>query len=97
VWGQGSRAAGADEALAGDGQALRGAGAEDNAAPPFLAVATPVSAERRLHVRGAAKTNASPVAREVGPARPLAGRGVTAAALHLWAQTAPALREQEAA
>jgi predicted transposase YbfD/YdcC len=96
VWVQGSLAAGADEAVAWEGKALRGAGTEDNAAPHLLSVSTHLSGETLLQVRVAEKTNEIPVAREVLPALPLAGRVVTADALHTCAQTAHALLEQEA-
>lgn len=96
VWVRGSLAAAADDALALDGKTVRGAATAGQSAPHLLSVSTHTSGETLVQVRVAEKTNEIPVAREVLPALPLAGRGVTADALHTCAQTARAILDQEA-
>ena len=97
LWVQGSLVAEADEAVALDGKTVRGAGTAGQLAPHMLSVSTHVSGETLLQARVAEKTNEIPVARDVLPALPLAGRVVTADALHTCAKTARAILAQEAA
>jgi predicted transposase YbfD/YdcC len=96
AWVQGSLAAGTDEALAWDGKAVRGAGVAGGTAPHLLSVSTHASGETLLQVRVAEKTTEVPVARDVLSVLPLAGRVVTADALHTCAATARAILDQEA-
>ena len=97
VWVRGSLAAEADEAVALDGKAVRGAGTAEQAAPHLLSASTHASGETLVQVRVAEKTTEVPVAREMLPALPLAGRVVTADALHTCAETAQAILAQDAA
>ena len=96
VWVRGSLAAAADEAVALDGKAVRGAGSAAQDAPHLLSASTHRSGETLVQVRVAQKTNEVPVARAILPALPLAGRVVTADALHTCAQTAQAILAQDA-
>jgi predicted transposase YbfD/YdcC len=96
VWVRGSLIAAADDAVALDGKTVRGAGTADHAAPHLLSAATHRSGETLVQVRVAEKTNEIPVARAILPALPLAGRVVTADALHTCATTAQAILAQEA-
>jgi predicted transposase YbfD/YdcC len=96
VWVRGSLQAPADEALALDGKTVRGARAGEQAAPHLLSAATHRSGETLVQVRVGEKTNEIPVARDVLPTLPLAGRVVTADALHTCATTARAILAQEA-
>jgi hypothetical protein len=79
-----------------DGKAVRGAGTAEQAAPHLLSASTHGSGETLVQVRVSEKTNEVPVARDLLPALPLAGRVVTADALHTYAQTAQAILDQEA-
>lgn len=94
AWVQGSLDAEAAEALAFDGKTVRGAAPPDGPAPHLLSVCTHESGETLLQVRVDEKTNEIPVARAVFPALPLAGRVVTADALHTYAETAQAILAQ---
>jgi predicted transposase YbfD/YdcC len=96
LWVRGSLVAQADDAVALDGKTVRGAGTADQAAPHLLSASTHVSGETVLQVRVAEKTNEIPIARAILPTLPLAGRVVTADALHTCATTAQAILAQEA-
>ncbi len=96
VWVQGSAQAEAHEALAWDGKCVRGAGTAAQPAPHLLSVSPHGTQETFLQVRVDEKTNEIPVARAILPALPLAGRVVTADALHTNAQTAQALLDHDA-
>jgi len=96
AWVQGSLQAPADDALALDGKTVRGAGTAEAPAPHLLSVSTHTTQETVAQVRVNAKTNEIPVARAVLPALPLAGRVVTADALHTCAATARAIVAQDA-
>lgn len=91
AWVQGSLDAPADEALALDGKTVRGAATAGQAAPHLLSVSTHESGETLVQVRVAEKTNEIPVARALLPALPLAGRVLTADALHTQVETAQAI------
>src|SRR5579885_2552387 len=97
AWVQGSAQAEEHEALAWDGKAGRGAGTAAQPAPHLLSVSAHASKKKFLQVRVHEKTNEIPVARAILPALPLAGRVVTADALHTNAQTAQALLDHDAA
>ena len=96
AWVRGSLTAPADDALALDGKTVRGAGTAAAPAPHLLSVSTHSTQETLVQVRVAEKTNEIPVAREVLPVLPLAGRVVTADALHTNSATAQAIRAQDA-
>jgi predicted transposase YbfD/YdcC len=96
-WVRGSLSAASDEALAFDGKTVRGAGTADALAPHLLSVSTHCTQETLLQARVAEKTNEIPIARDLLPTLPLAGRVVTADALHTCAQTAQAILAQDAA
>jgi predicted transposase YbfD/YdcC len=91
AWVQGSLDAPAEEALALDGKTVRGATNGGMAAPHLLSVSTHESGETLVQVRVAEKTNEIPVARALLPALPLAGRVLTADALHTQVETAHAI------
>jgi predicted transposase YbfD/YdcC len=97
TWVRGSLRAASDEALAFEGKSVRGAGTADALAPPLLSLSTQSTQEPLLPARVAEKTTEIPIARDLLPALPLAGRVVTADALHPCAQTAQAIRAQDAA
>lgn len=96
IWISRSGAAPADEAVALDGKTVRGAASAAGTAPHLLSFSTHDTGETLLQVRVDAKTNEIPVAREVLPILPLAGRVVTADALHTCAETAQAILDQDA-
>jgi predicted transposase YbfD/YdcC len=96
TWVRGSRSAASDEALAVDGKTVRGAGTAGALAPHLLSVSTPCTQETLLQARVDEKTNEIPIARDILPALPLAGRVVTADALHPCAPTAQAILAQDA-
>jgi predicted transposase YbfD/YdcC len=96
AWVQGSLQAEADDALALDGKTARGAASAGSTAPHLLSVSTHRSQETVLQVRVDEKTNEIPVARDILPVLPVAGRVVTADALHTCAQTAQALLDHDA-
>jgi predicted transposase YbfD/YdcC len=85
-----------DAAVALDGKTVRGAGTAGRTAPHLLSFSTHDSGETLLQVRVAEKTNEIPVARAVLPLLPLAGRVVTADALHTNSTTAQAILNQDA-
>jgi predicted transposase YbfD/YdcC len=95
-WVRGSLEAAPDDALALDGKTVRGAAMAGQPAPHLLSVSTHASGETLVQVRVAEKTNEIPVARAVLPALPLAGRVVTADALHTCATTARAILAHQA-
>jgi predicted transposase YbfD/YdcC len=97
AWVQGSLDAPADEALALDGKTVRGATDGAQAAPHLLSVSTHQSGETLVQVRVDEKTNEIPVARALLPALPLAGRVVTADALHTQVETAQAILDAQGA
>src|SRR5579885_1759297 len=97
AWVQGSAQAEEHEALAWDGKAGRGAASAGGAAPHLLSVSTHRTHETLVPVRVDEKTNDIPVARALLPVVPVAGRVVTADALHTCAQTAQALLDHDAA
>jgi predicted transposase YbfD/YdcC len=82
AWVQASRAQPDDEPLALDGKTVRGAATPQQPAPHLLSVSTHQSHETLVQVRVADKTNEIPVAQALLPTLPLAGRVVTADALH---------------
>ena len=96
VWVRGSLAAEAEEAVALDGKTVRGAGTAEQVAPHLLSASTHTSGETLVQVRVAEKTTEVPLAREILPVLPLAGRVVTADALHTCAETAQAILAQDA-
>lgn len=97
LWVQGSLTAAADDALALDGKTVRGAATGGGSAPHLLSVSTHTSGETLLQVAVADKTNEIPVARAILPALPLAGRVITADALHTQHATAQAIVDAGAA
>lgn len=96
VWTLESAAPAPAEAIAYDGKTVRGAAGGDDASVHLLSFVTHESQETLLQVAVEGKTNEIPVARAVFPALPLAGRVLTADALHTCAETAQALLDQEA-
>jgi hypothetical protein len=82
AWVQASRVQPDDEPLALDGKTVRGAATPQQPAPHLLSVSTHQSHETLVQVRVADKTNEIPVAQALLPTLPLAGRVVTADALH---------------
>jgi predicted transposase YbfD/YdcC len=94
-WVQDSLEAEADDALAWDGKTLRGAAPAGEAAPHLLSVATHHSQETPMQVRVEETTNEIPVARALLPALPLAGRVLTADALHTQVETAQAILDHD--
>jgi predicted transposase YbfD/YdcC len=91
AWVQGSLNAEPDDALALDGKTVRGAVAAGARAPHLLSVSTHDSQETLVQVAVEEKTNEIPVARALLPALPLAGRILTADALHTQVETAQAI------
>lgn len=96
LWVRGSLEAASGDALALDGKTVRGAASAGQAAPHLLSVSTHVSGETLLQVRVDEKTNEIPVARVLFPALPLAGRVLTADALHTQVATAQAILDHDA-
>jgi len=96
LWVRGSLVADADEALALDGKTVRGAHAGGHAALHLLSVCTHQSGETLAQVRVERKTNEAPVTRALLPVLPLAGRVVTADALHTSVATARAICAHDA-
>jgi hypothetical protein len=76
-WIQATFQAGADEPIALDGKAVRGAKMGDQPAPHLLSFCTHDSQQTLLQVRVSEKTNEIPVAKEVLPRLPIAGRVLT--------------------
>lgn len=79
-----------------DGKTVRGARTGDQRAPHLLSVCTHQSGETVAQVRVEDKTTEGPVARALLPALPVAGRVVTADALHTCAATARAICAHDA-
>ena len=73
AWVRGSLDAAADEALALDGKAVRGAGTAGAPAPHLLSVSTHATQETLVQVRVSEKTNEVPVARALLPTCRCAG------------------------
>src|SRR5712691_10981236 len=85
-WVQATTTARADEPLALDGKAVRGARTGEQAAPHLLAFVTHQSQETFFQVRVDEKTNEIPVAKQVLPTLPIWQRVCTADALHTHAE-----------
>ncbi len=85
-WVQATTTARADEPLALDGKAVRGARSGEQAAPHLLAFVTHQSQETFFQVRVDEKTNEIPVAKQVLPTLPIWQRVCTADALHTHAE-----------
>src|SRR5207245_5961731 len=83
---QATTTARADEPLALDGKAVRGARSGEQAAPHLLAFVTHQSQETFFQVRVDEKTNEIPVAKQVLPTLPIWQRVCTADALHTHAE-----------
>jgi predicted transposase YbfD/YdcC len=81
-WVQATLHAAVDEPIALDGKTVRGARTGEQAAPHLLSFCTHDSQETLFQVRVSEKTNEIPVAKAVLPTLPIAGRVVTADALH---------------
>jgi predicted transposase YbfD/YdcC len=71
-----------DDPIALDGKTVRGARTDEHAAPHLLSFRTHESHETLLQVEVSEKTNEIPVAQALLPCLPLAGRVLTADALH---------------
>jgi predicted transposase YbfD/YdcC len=71
-----------EDPIALDGKTVRGARTDERAAPHLLSFRTHHSQETLLQVAVSEKTNEIPVAQELLPSLPLAGRVCTADALH---------------
>jgi predicted transposase YbfD/YdcC len=85
-WVQATTTAAADEPLALDGKAVRGARSGEQTAPHLLAFVTHHSQETFWQVRVDEKTNEIPVAKQVLPSLPIQQRVCTADALHTHAE-----------
>ena len=96
AWVQATLVAAADEAIALDGKALRGAASGEQEAPQLLAFCTHESQETVLRVWIDEKTNEIPVAKALLCSLPLAGRVCTADALHTHAALMDLLHELQA-
>jgi predicted transposase YbfD/YdcC len=81
-WIRATLVAGADEPVALDGKSLRGAATHEQKAPHLLSFWTHQSQEILVQVRVDEKTNEIPIAQQVLPCLPVAGRVYTADALH---------------
>lgn len=93
-WIQATLHAAPDEPLALDGKTVRGARSGEQAAPHLLSFCTHESQETLLQVRVSEKTNEIPVAKAVLPRLPVAGRVLTADALHTHADFMQLTHEQ---
>jgi predicted transposase YbfD/YdcC len=71
-----------DDPIALDGKTLRGASTDEHAAPHLLSFRTHQSQETLLQVVVSEKTNEIPIAQALLPCLPVAGRVLTADALH---------------
>jgi predicted transposase YbfD/YdcC len=71
-----------DEPIALDGKSVKGAGAAEHKAPHLLSFCTHHTQEIILQVRVDEKTNEIPVAQQLLPCLPVAGRVYTADAMH---------------
>jgi hypothetical protein len=81
-WIQATLHAAADEPIALDGKTLRGARTGEQSAPHLLSFCAHDSQETLFQVRVSEKTNEIPVAKAILSTLPIAGRVVTADALH---------------
>jgi predicted transposase YbfD/YdcC len=81
-WMRATLVAQADEPIALDGKSVRGARTGEQKAPHLLSFCTHHSQEILLQVRVDEKTNEIPIAQQVLPCLPVAGRVYTADALH---------------
>lgn len=96
AWVQATLVAAADEAIALDGKAVRGARSGEQEAPQLLAFCTHESQETVLQVWIDEKTNEIPVAKALLSTLPVAGRVCTADALHTHAALMDLLHELQA-
>jgi hypothetical protein len=96
-WTQRKLAAPAADALALDGKTARGARCGDQAAPHFLSLSTHTTQETLCQAAVGAKTNEIPVAQELLRILPIAGRVITADALHTQVETAQIILKRQAA
>src|SRR5437762_8339647 len=71
-----------DDPIALDGKTVRGAGTDEHKAPHLLSFRTHHSQETLLEIEVEEKTNEIPIALAYLPALPVAGRVLTADALH---------------
>jgi predicted transposase YbfD/YdcC len=83
-----------DEPLAFDGKTVVGSGAAQGTPIHLLSISTHESGQTLLQAAVAEKTNEIPVAQEVLPLLPLAGRVCTADALHTHRELCRLIREQ---
>ena len=81
-WMRATLVAQADEPIAVDGKSVRGARTGEQKAPHLLSFCTHHSQEILLQVRVDEKTNEIPIAQQVLPCLPVAGRVYTADAMH---------------
>jgi predicted transposase YbfD/YdcC len=81
-WLRATLVAQADEPIALDGKSIRGATTGEQKAPHLLSFCTHYSQEILLQVRVDAKTNEIPIAQQLLPCLPVAGRVYTADAMH---------------
>jgi predicted transposase YbfD/YdcC len=81
-WIRATLVAAADEPIALDGKSIRGATTGEQKAPHLLSFCTHHSQEILLQVRVDEKTNEIPIAQQVLPCLPVAGRVYTADAMH---------------
>jgi predicted transposase YbfD/YdcC len=81
-WMRATLVAQADEPIAVDGKSVRGATTGEQKAPHLLSFCTHHSQEILLQVRVDEKTNEIPIAQQVLPCLPVAGRVYTADAMH---------------
>jgi len=95
-WTQRKLAAPADDALALDGKTARGARAGEGSAPHFLSLSTHATQETLCQAAVGEKTNEIPVAQALLRVLPIAGRVITADALHTQVETARLIRERDA-
>jgi predicted transposase YbfD/YdcC len=95
-WVQATTTAAADEPLALDGKAVRGARTGEQTAPHLLAFVTHQSQETFFQVRVEEKTNEIPVAKQVLPTLPIEQRVCTADALHTHAAFLRLIHELQA-
>ena len=96
TWVQATTKAAANEPLALDGKAVRGARTGEQAAPHLLAFVTHQSQETFFQIRVDEKTNEIPVAKEVLPSLPIRQRVCTADALHTHAEFLCLIHDLEA-
>ncbi len=95
-WTQRKLAAPAADALALDGKAARGARCGERAAPHFLSLSTHSTQETLCQAAVGEKTNEIPVAQALLATLPIAGRVITADALHTQVRTARLILARQA-